>query len=72
MLYDVLLSKKEREKLFHTQLVKHDIKHDKAAKAAKILASGLPDELLTKKEKQLVIEVCKEWAVKYKRQRISK
>lgn len=70
MLYDASLLKKEKEKLFFTELVKYGVKHDKAAKAAKILAAGLPDELLTKKEKQLVIEVCREWSIKHKPQSI--
>lgn len=57
----------QKQELFHTQLVKHGVKYQKAAEAARILASGKPDELLTNEEIQLVTEVCKEWSIQYKR-----
>lgn len=61
------MSKKEKEKIFHTELVKFGVSYDRAAKAAYILATGKPDELLTEEEKRLVIEVCKEWSKNHKR-----
>ncbi|MBH8556233.1 hypothetical protein I8751_28665 [Nostocaceae cyanobacterium CENA357] len=57
----------EKEKIFHTQLVKYGVEYEKAAKAAKILASGKPDEQLTDEEIQLVTEVCRDWSVQNKR-----
>ncbi len=57
----------EKERIFHTQLVKYGVEYDKAAKAAKILASGKPDELLTNEEIQLVKEVCRDWSIQNKR-----
>lgn len=50
-----------KEQLLHTQLVKYGIHHYKAAKVAKIIASGCPDELLTDEEIKLTQEVCQEW-----------
>ncbi|MCC5642779.1 hypothetical protein LC607_07440 [Nostoc sp. CHAB 5824] len=50
------------EEFFHTQLVKHGVNYNLAAKAAKILASGKPDELLTVEEKHLATEVCQQWS----------
>ncbi|MEA5628044.1 hypothetical protein [Nostoc sp. UHCC 0251] len=41
-----------------------------AAKAARILASGKPDELLTAEEKHLATEVCQQWSKQ--RQRIER
>ncbi|WP_214662709.1 hypothetical protein [Amazonocrinis nigriterrae] len=51
----------DKEQLLHTQLVKYGIHYRKAAKVAKIIASGCPDELLTDEEIQLTQEVCREW-----------
>ncbi|MBW4423214.1 MAG: hypothetical protein KME50_01800 [Nostoc desertorum CM1-VF14] len=61
------MPKKEKEKIFHTELVKFGVKYDTAAKAAYILASGRPDEFLTQEEKRFVMEVCKEWSKNHKR-----
>lgn len=55
------ITPQEREKLFHTELVKHGVSYQKAAQAAKILADGMSDEQLTEAEQQLVQEVCREW-----------
>lgn len=60
-------SLKEKEKFFHTELVKYGVDYYKAAKVAKILASGKPDELLNDKDIQLAEEVCKQWLRQRKR-----
>jgi hypothetical protein len=57
----------DKKKLLHTQLVKYGIHYRKAAKAAEILASETPDELLTYEEIQLTQEVCREWLKQRKR-----
>jgi len=56
-----LISSKQKEELFHTELVKHGIPYHKAAKAAKILVSNPPEETLTTEEVELVQEACREW-----------
>ncbi|MDZ8185481.1 MAG: hypothetical protein RMX96_11575 [Nostoc sp. ChiSLP02] len=61
------LSVEEKEKIFCTELVKYGVKYKKARKAAKILASGLPDELLSAEEILIVKEACKEWSVNHRR-----
>lgn len=61
------ISQEEKERLFHTQLVKYGVKFEKAAKVAKILASGQSEEDLTQEEKQLVTEACKQWLKGHKR-----
>ncbi|MEH2434808.1 MAG: hypothetical protein V7K25_11260 [Nostoc sp.] len=55
------MSVQNLEEFFHTQLVKHGVNYNLAAKAAKILASGKSDELLTPEEKHLATEVCQQW-----------
>ncbi|MDZ8223284.1 MULTISPECIES: hypothetical protein [unclassified Nostoc] len=55
------MSVQNLEDFFHTQLVKHGVNYNLAAQAAKILASGKPDELLTAEEKYLATEVCQQW-----------
>ncbi len=57
----LLMSLKEKEEFFHIELVKHGVEYDKAAEVARMVVSGKPDELLTDKERQLAIEVCREW-----------
>ncbi|RCJ41221.1 hypothetical protein A6770_09075 [Nostoc minutum NIES-26] len=59
--------RQEKKKLLHTQLVKYGIHYRKAARAAEILASEKPDELLTDEEIQLTQEVCREWLKQRKR-----
>jgi hypothetical protein len=59
-------SLEEKEKLFHSELVKYGVKYELAAQAAKILVSGKPDELLTQQEIQLVEQVCREWLTRHK------
>nr|WP_290222595.1 hypothetical protein [Trichocoleus desertorum] len=56
-----LISPKQKEELFHTELVKHGIPYNKAAKAARILVSNPPDETLSDEEAKLVQETCREW-----------
>ncbi|RCJ24815.1 hypothetical protein A6770_03935 [Nostoc minutum NIES-26] len=61
------VSVKEKEKIFCTELVKHGVKYETAIKAARILASGQPDELLTVDEIIIVKEACEKWSVQKKR-----
>ncbi|BAY43246.1 hypothetical protein SAMD00079811_08250 [Scytonema sp. HK-05] len=61
------ISNKEKKELYHSELVRYGVTFDKAAEAAKILASGKPDELLTEKEIERVNEVCEAWLSKHKR-----
>lgn len=67
MQYNFRASKEEKEKIFHTNLVKYGIKYDKAAKVAKLLASENHEDSWTEEEKILVAEVCKEWLIYRKR-----
>ncbi|WP_335075280.1 hypothetical protein [Nostoc sp.] len=53
----------EREKIFCTELVNRGVEHQKAVIAAKILASGQSDELLSLEEKQIVKDACKQWSL---------
>jgi hypothetical protein len=57
----------EREKIFCTELVKYGVKYEKAVIAARILASGLPDELLSPEEIKTVKDTCSKWSVEKKR-----
>lgn len=57
-----LLMSLENEDLFYTQLVKHGVEFQKAAKVARILASGKPEKLLANEDRQLVKDVCRQWA----------
>jgi hypothetical protein len=66
-MYSKSMSVKEKETLYHLELVKHGVKYDIAAKAANILAFGLDDETLTEEEKQLVKEACKIWIKQHQR-----
>jgi hypothetical protein len=59
----------EKERLFHTQLVKYGVEYTTAGKVARILASGKPDELLTPQERQLVKEACQKWLTQHKRKK---
>jgi uncharacterized DUF497 family protein len=61
------ISIEEKEKLFHTKLVKHGVSYSDAARVAKILASETPDEHLTAEDRQLTTEVCKIWLQHHKR-----
>jgi hypothetical protein len=61
------ISQQEKERLFHTQLVKYGVKFEKAAKVAKILASGQSEEELTEEEQRLVTEACQQWLKGHKR-----
>ncbi|OKH28676.1 hypothetical protein NIES2101_43595 [Calothrix sp. HK-06] len=68
LLYDSS-SSKDIEQIFHTHLVKYGVSYDKAAKVAKILGSGKPEEILTEEENKLVTEACQEWFINYNRHR---
>ncbi len=61
------ISVEEKERLFHTQLVKHGVSYSDAARVARILAYEQPDELLTSEEIQLTTEACKIWLKQHKR-----
>jgi hypothetical protein len=61
------MSELEKEKIFHTQLVKYGVKYEQAHKAAQILASQKPDELLTPQERQIITEACNQWSRQRKR-----
>ncbi|MDF2386848.1 hypothetical protein JMG10_35630 [Nostoc ellipsosporum NOK] len=61
------ISVKEKEKIFCTELVKHGVKYETAVKAARILASGQPDEVLTADEIKIVKEACENWSFQKKR-----
>jgi ABC-type cobalamin/Fe3+-siderophores transport system ATPase subunit len=56
-----------KEQMYYSSLTQYGVEHSKAFKAARIMASGKPDELLTHEELQLVYEVCKIWSSMYKR-----
>jgi len=62
------LTNEELEKLFQLELVKHGVKSELAEQAAKILASGKSDELLTEPEILFVEQVCKQWLMRRKLQ----
>ncbi|KAF3890757.1 hypothetical protein DA73_0400001290 [Tolypothrix bouteillei VB521301] len=61
------MSVEEKERLFHTELVKHGVSYSHAARVAKILASETPDEVLTAEDVQLTTEACKIWLKQHKR-----
>ncbi len=67
MLKKRFTSIKEKEELFHTELIKLGVNYETAAQAANILAAGKPDELLAEQEIQLAKEVCREWLIQHKR-----
>ncbi|MFL9451188.1 MULTISPECIES: hypothetical protein [Nostocales] len=57
----------QEEAIYYSQLFRYGVDYEKAAIAARIIASKDPDELLTEEEKQLVTEACKIWLAKHKR-----
>lgn len=63
------MSVEEKEKLFHTELVKYGVEYKTAGKVARILASGKPDELLTQQERRLVKDACQKWLIQNKRKK---
>lgn len=68
MNYKFALSIKEKKEMYSLELFRSGVEPSKAIKAAKILASDKPDELLTEEERQIVIEACKEWLISRKSQ----
>ncbi|BAY09823.1 hypothetical protein [Calothrix sp. NIES-2098] len=67
MQYNFYLSNEDKERIYHTDLVKYGVKYDKAAKVAKILASNKEEEQWTEEERKLVLEACKQWLDSYNR-----
>ncbi|GAA6614492.1 hypothetical protein [Scytonema sp. NUACC26] len=63
----LFISIEEKERLFHTKLVKHGVSYSDAARVAKILASETPDEHLSADDIQLTTEACKIWLQQHKR-----
>ncbi|WP_445633668.1 CopG family transcriptional regulator [Nostoc sp. DSM 114161] len=61
------ISVEEKEKIFCTELIRYGVPYEKARKAAQILASGQPDELLTPEEILIVKDACKIWSKQHKR-----
>ncbi|MBD2677845.1 MULTISPECIES: hypothetical protein [Nostoc] len=61
------LTLEEKQKIFHTQLVKYGVEYEKARKASEILAREKPDEVLTQEEIQLTKEACNHWSAQRKR-----
>ncbi|MEJ6485984.1 hypothetical protein N0Y54_32755, partial [Nostoc punctiforme UO1] len=55
------ISDEEIEKIFCTELVKYGVKYEKAVIAAKILASGQPDDFLSSEERKIVKQACEKW-----------
>ncbi len=51
----------EKERFFHTELVKACVPYHQAAKAARIIASEHPNEQMPEEEIQLVNQVCRQW-----------
>ncbi|MBD2019990.1 hypothetical protein H6F43_07290 [Leptolyngbya sp. FACHB-36] len=62
------LSVQEKEQLFQLELVKACVPYDQAVKAARILVSECPDELLTAEDIQVVKQACLHWLEQRKRQ----
>lgn len=62
-----ITSPQEKERLFHTELVKSGVEYHTAAKAARILVSWQSDELLTSEEVQMLKDVCRQWLDQRKR-----
>ncbi|WP_414569859.1 hypothetical protein [Nostoc sp. CCY 9925] len=61
------LTVEEKQKIFHTQLVKFGVEYEIARKASEILAREKPDEVLTQEEIRLTKEACKHWSAQRKR-----
>ncbi|KAB8318216.1 hypothetical protein SD81_017200 [Tolypothrix campylonemoides VB511288] len=61
------ISVKDKETQYQSELIRHGVSFEKAAEAAKILASGKTDDILTPEEIQLVNEACRWWLEKHSR-----
>ncbi|MFL9458086.1 hypothetical protein AB0756_39620 [Tolypothrix campylonemoides VB511288_2] len=55
----------DKENIYYAELFKRGVEYNKAAIAAKILASGKSDEDFTPEEIELVNEVCSQWLAKH-------
>ncbi|MEH1968568.1 MAG: hypothetical protein V7K91_19075 [Nostoc sp.] len=62
-----MISIEEKEKIFHTELVKYGVEYEQARKTAQILARSQPDELLSQQDRQIVTQACKKWSIERKR-----
>ena len=51
----------DRKKVFLAQFIKGGVEYSLALQAAQILASGKPEELLTREEQALVEQACHLW-----------
>ncbi|MEH1940839.1 MAG: hypothetical protein V7L01_11560 [Nostoc sp.] len=67
MQQNFLISVEEKEKIFHTELVKYGVEYEQARKAAQILAYSQPDELLSQQDRQTVTQACNKWSTERKR-----
>ena len=67
MQQNFLISVEEKEKIFHTELIKYGVGYEQARKAAQILACGQPDELLSEQDRQAVTQACNKWSTERKR-----
>ncbi|MCC5656237.1 hypothetical protein LC608_04390 [Nostoc sp. XA010] len=61
------ISVEEKEKIFHTELVKYGVGYEQARKAAQILACSQSDKLLSQQDRQTVIQACNKWSTECKR-----
>ncbi|MBD2247761.1 hypothetical protein [Nostoc sp. FACHB-888] len=57
----------EREKIFRNELIQYGVSSKKAVIAAKIIASGQSDELLSQEEIRIVKDARQKWSVRNKR-----
>jgi hypothetical protein len=67
MQHNFLISAEEKEKIFHTELVKYGVEYEQAQKAAQILACSQADELLSQQDRQTVTQACNKWSAQRKR-----
>lgn len=54
----------EKELLYQAKLIRYGVDLKIAAKVAKILAFGIPDDSLSPEDKKLVTDVCRFWIEK--------
>lgn len=58
--------------MYYSSLTQHGVEDSKAFKAARIMASEKPNELLTHEELRLVYDVCEIWSSMYERRQYLK
>ncbi|MBE9001593.1 hypothetical protein IQ274_26130 [Nostoc sp. LEGE 12447] len=66
MQHNFLISAEEKEKIFHTELVKYGVEYEQARKAAQILACSQADELLSQQDRLTVTQACNKWSTQRK------